>query len=126
MTDPFAPVAPPTLLAAIKALQAVLANCWPRIPASPWQNEIINALVLSWMHLVEHEYSGTKHNENPAWLQKKDKAAYNLIEQELITSVRALSTVLKTAEDGAIDLSAHVAPLVEKEPRLRELFSPSN
>ncbi|KAK4238163.1 mitochondrial CCA tRNA nucleotidyltransferase [Achaetomium macrosporum] len=117
MTDPFAPVAPATLFAAIKALQAVLADCWPRIPASPWQDEIINALVLCWLHLVEHDRSSAKESE---------KATYSLIEQELITSAKALSIVLKTAEEGAIDLSAHVAPLVEKEPRLGGLFSPSD
>ncbi|KAK3306936.1 uncharacterized protein B0T15DRAFT_484174 [Chaetomium strumarium] len=125
ITDPFAPVVPETLLAAIKALQAVLANCWPRIPASPWQDEIINALALCWLHLLEHEHSAAEDKEQPACLQKKGKAAYSLIEQELVASVKALSTVLKTAE-GAIDLSVHVAPLVEKEPRLGGLFSPSN
>jgi hypothetical protein len=115
MTDPFAPVAPATLLSAIKALQAVLTNCWPRIPHSPWQDDIINALVLSWLHLVEHSHAAT------------DKT-YASLQQELLTSSRALAAVLKTAGDetaGAVELSSHVAPLVEKEPRLAALF-PSN
>jgi len=116
MTDPFAPVAPATLLAAIKALQAVLANCWPRIPGSPWQDEIINALVLCWLHVAEHEHPAT------------DKA-YTQIEQELLTSSKALAAVLKSATGDdkaqATSLSTHVAPLVAKDPRLAALF-PSN
>jgi hypothetical protein len=117
MTDPFAPVAPATLLSAIRALQTVLANCWPRIPGSPWQDEIINALVLCWLHLAEHEHPGT------------DKL-YTELEQELLTSSKALAAVLKTASSGAsegatTDLSSHVAPLVVKEPRLAKLFPPN-
>jgi hypothetical protein len=115
MTDPFAPVAPATLLAAIKALQAVLTNCWPRIPHSPWQDEIINALVLSWLHLAEHSHGTTAKT-------------HTHLQQELLTSSRALAAVLKMTGGetaSAIDLSSHVAPLVEKDPRLAALF-PSN
>lgn len=120
MTDPFAPVAPATLLAAIKALQAVLANCWPRIPGSPWQDEIINALVLCWLHVAEHDRPATG---NAAMAAKAEKL-YAQIEQELLTSSKALAAVLKTAEGGAAtDLASHVAPLLEKEPRLAKLFA---
>lgn len=108
MTDPFAPVSPATLLSATKALQAVLANCWPRIPASPWQDEIINALVLCWLHLAEHD---------------KPDAAHSLIKQELLTSAKALAAVLKT---NNINLASHVAPLVAKESRLAPLFPSSS
>jgi hypothetical protein len=120
MTDPFAPLAPATLLSAVKALQAVLANCWPRIPGSPWQDEIINALVLCWLHLAEHERPGTD-----------DGKAYAQIEQALLTASKALAAVLKSAgpEDGgaqATDLATHVAPIVEKDPRLASLFPSSS
>lgn len=114
MTDPFAPVAPATILSAVKALQAVLANCWPRIPASPWQDEIINALALCWLHLAEHT--------NRAGAE----ATYDRIERELVTASKALAVVLKAAEQEPIDLASHVAPLVAKEPRLSRLFSPSS
>jgi len=111
MTDPFAPVAPETLFAAIRALQAVIANCWPRIPGSPWQDEIINALVLCWLHVEEHDH--------PAG----DKP-YAEIEQELLTASKALAAVFKTGE-GSTDLLSRVAPLLEKEPRLAKLFQPN-
>ncbi|KAL2135876.1 hypothetical protein VTI74DRAFT_6475 [Chaetomium olivicolor] len=113
LTDPFAPVSPATLLAAIRALQAVLANCWPRIPGSPWQDEIINALVLCWLHLAEHNRPFDDGG-----------SVYTAIEQELLTSSKALAAVLKTGSgEGAINLASHVAPLLAKEPRLGRLFS---
>lgn len=108
MTDPFAPLAPATLLSAIKALQAVLATCWPRIPASPWQDEIVNALVLCWLHLPSGQ-------DDTAGGSRAD-----VLERELLTSARALAAVLKI---GGVDLAAHVAPLVAKEPSLERLFS---
>ena len=114
MTDPFAPVAPTTLLSAVEALQAVLANCWVRIPGSPWRDEIINALVLCWLHLAEHDHPATE-----------DKA-YGQIQQALLTSSRALAAVLKSASSEAgsqaTDLATHVAPLVATDPRLAPLF----
>ncbi|KAK4146701.1 uncharacterized protein C8A04DRAFT_34607 [Dichotomopilus funicola] len=114
LTDPFGPSAPETLLAAVKALQAVLTNCWPRILGSPWQDEIINALVLCWLHVLEQE-------------GEEDK--------ELRLTARAVAAVLKTArkqvdggEDGKgnveTDLGSYVAPLVAKDPRLTGLFGP--
>ncbi|KAL2023969.1 hypothetical protein VTK56DRAFT_204 [Thermocarpiscus australiensis] len=105
MTEPFATAAPDTLLSAVRALQAVLANCWPRIPASPWQDEIINALVLCWLHLADHD---------------RPDPSLNLLEQELLTSAKVLAAVLKT---GEINLTEHVAPLVTKEPASGRLFS---
>lgn len=117
MTDPFAPLAPDTLLSAIKALQAVLANCWPRIPGSPWQDEIINALVFCWLNLAEHDHPAASDQ------------AYSRLGQELLTSSKALTAVLKSAESedsgAATDLATHVAPLVAKDARLAALFPSS-
>ncbi|KAK3955130.1 hypothetical protein QBC32DRAFT_381238 [Pseudoneurospora amorphoporcata] len=107
LTDPFASLHPPTLLSAIKALQAVLATCWPRIPNSPWQDEIINLLVLCWLNL------GTSDN-------------FPTIREALVQTADALAAVLATEmEDGkpTINLSEVVAPLVAKEPSLSQVFS---
>ncbi|KAL2267728.1 hypothetical protein VTJ83DRAFT_5005 [Remersonia thermophila] len=111
MTDPFAPAAPATLQAAIQALQAVLASCWPRIPGSAWQDEIINALVLCWLHVAEHDQ------------RSSNQEAYPRIERDLLVTARALASVLKTAET---DLASHTRPLVDKEPRLAKLFAVSD
>jgi len=121
MTDPFAPSSPTTLLSSIKALQAILANCWPRIlPNSPWLPEIINALVLCWLNVAEHD---------------KPTPDHATISQELVNSAKILAAILE-AVDGedkegkenfvaAVRLSDLVAPLVEKEGRLAGLFSAS-
>ncbi|KAK4193799.1 hypothetical protein QBC35DRAFT_6758 [Podospora australis] len=106
--DPFAAAAPATLVAAIKALQAVLTNCWPRIPASNRQDEIINALVLCWLNLSEHEGIPDASREE--------------IQKELITSAQALAAVVKTA---GIDLASRVAPLLTKTASLQGLFPTS-
>ncbi|KAK4165148.1 hypothetical protein QBC43DRAFT_288034 [Cladorrhinum sp. PSN259] len=106
LTDPFAPASPETLLSAIKTLQAVLTNCWPRVPA--YQDEILNALVLCWLNLP---------SDNPL-LE---------IEKELITSSRLLSAVLNSADSSSSSpsprLSQLVSPLIQKEPSLAMLFS---
>ena len=111
LTDPFASLHQPTLLSAIKALQAVLATCWPRIPYSPWQDEIINSLVLCWLNLDASNSSGD---------------SFPAIKQALVQTADALTAVLATeVEEGkaAINLSELVAPLVAKEPSLSQLFS---
>ena len=111
LTDPFASLHPPTLLSAITALQAVLASCWPRIPNSPWQGEIINSLVLCWLNLDASDSSGDN---------------FPVIRQALVHAADALAAVLATeVEEGkpTINLSEVVAPLVAKEPSLSQLFS---
>ncbi|KAK3398466.1 hypothetical protein B0T20DRAFT_498348, partial [Sordaria brevicollis] len=111
LTDPFASLHPPTLLSAIKALQAALATCWPRIPNSPWQDEIINALVLCWLNL---DASSSSKDNIPT------------IRQALVVTADALSAVLAAeVEEGKppINLSEVVAPIVAKEPSLSQLFS---
>jgi hypothetical protein len=108
LSDPFAPAAPATLLSAIKTLHAVLTNCWPRIPDSPWQDEIIQAAVLCWLNV----------SDEPTAIATSSRAA---MRQELLTTVKCLSAVLKA---GGVDLAEIVTPLVEKEPSLGALFSP--
>ncbi|KAK3323541.1 hypothetical protein B0T19DRAFT_207757 [Cercophora scortea] len=105
LTDPFAPLSPATLISAIKALEAVLANCWPRIPQTPWQDEIINGLVVCWLNLVELETKGPQ-----------DK----LVREALIHLTKVLAAVLKTRD---IKLSNEVAPLVANQHSLKTLFS---
>ena len=107
MIDPFAPTAPPTLLSAIKALQAALTNCWPRIPQSPWQDEIINALSLCWLNLLDHD------NPDLAPAQAAQ------VKQELVSVAKTLAAVLQTQE---VNLAETITPLVAKEPSLEKLF----
>lgn len=107
ISDPFAPAAPTTLLAAIKALQAVLQTCWPRIPNSPWQDEIVNALSLCWLVTCD-QITTTRPST---------------ILSELSATGAMLAAVLRTQD---IELADVVRPLVEKEPMLAELLDSSS
>ncbi|KAK0722163.1 hypothetical protein B0T26DRAFT_205586 [Lasiosphaeria miniovina] len=116
MTDPFAPVSPATLLSAIQALEAVLANCWPKIPVSPWEDEIITALAVCWLNWNDDDTPGAAVT-----------ARGGQVEQELIKLAQALGAVLesgsKTETNSPADLYERVAPLVAKEPSLDRLFT---
>lgn len=103
LSDPFAPAAPTTLLAAIKALQAVLQTCWPRIPNSPWQDEIVNALSLCWLATCDQNTSTRSSG----------------ILSELSATGAMLAAVVRTQD---VELADVVRPLVEKEPLLAGLF----
>ena len=105
LADPFGPLAPATLLAAIHALQAVLQTCWMRIPDSPWQDEIIDALSLCW--LAVHDQAATPPNSIPS---------------ELCKTSAMLAAVLKRRD---IDFADVVLPLLQSEPALFDLFAPS-
>src|SRR3569833_3397180 len=102
MTDPFAMKYPQTLVSTIKALQATMTSCWPRIGNTPWQEEITKVLVVS------------KHNE-----QEDDKKSKD-VDAELVHAASILSAIMTAAE---VDISTRIGPLVEKEPRLKVLFS---
>ncbi len=101
MTDPFAMSYPGTLSATIKALEATMTSCWPRILNSPWQEEITKILVVCWLNV--HESNNNSGD----------------IDAELVKAAGMLSAVMKA---GDIDVAAKMRPLVVKEPRLKKLF----
>jgi len=135
LSDPFASsAAPVTLLSAIKTLQSVLANCWPRIittttstlpdhpqsqSQSPWRDEIIQALVLCWLNLPSHQDGKQQQRRQQ---QQQNAEAIARLKQELIKCSQCLDAVIK-ANNNNILLPDLVAPLVTKEPSLAELFS---
>ena len=134
LSDPFASsAAPATLFSAIKTLQSVLANCWPRIiittstlpdhpqsqSQSPWRDEIIQALVLCWLNLPSDQ-DGKRQQQN--------EEAIARLKQELIKCSQCLDAVIKANNNNDnnnnnVLLPDLVAPLVTKEPSLAELFS---
>lgn len=109
MTDPFGTKHPPTLIAATRLLQAILRTCWPRIPR--YCNEIIRILMLCWLN-VEDEDS----------FSDKDPIVTDL-KSALTETASMLSAVMKAAK---VDFGERINPLIEKEPRLRELFNNDN
>ncbi|RYP02589.1 hypothetical protein DL764_005715 [Monosporascus ibericus] len=109
MTDPFGTQHPPSLLSAIRLLQAIMSTCWPRIPH--YCNEIIKALMLCWLN-IDEEDAFPDGNLGPASLKS-----------ELTKAADMLSAVMQGAK---MDIEERVAPLVEKEPQLGELFKISH
>ncbi|RYO80948.1 hypothetical protein DL762_007385 [Monosporascus cannonballus] len=109
MTDPFGAQHPPSLLSAIKLLRAIMSTCWPRIPH--YCNEIIKALMLCWLNIEEGD-AFPDGDPGPASLKS-----------ELTKAADMLSAVMQAAK---MDMEERVAPLVEKEPQLRELFKISH
>ncbi|RYP17294.1 hypothetical protein DL765_004585 [Monosporascus sp. GIB2] len=109
MTDPFGTQHPPSLLSAVKLLHAIMSTCWPRIPH--YCNEIIKALMLCWLNIGEED-AFPDGDPGPASLKS-----------ELTKAADMLSAVMQAAK---MDMEERVAPLVEKEPQLRELFKISH
>lgn len=137
MTNPFAPLSPTTLLASIKALQATLATCWPRIPSSPWQDEILQSLVTAWLNV--HDFDHEPDQQSTSTKSTKPTSTVDPtiaeIRTQLKISASALRAVLRTqtAAEGETasqapssqpdPLGELAAPLVSKEPLLAGLFA---
>lgn len=111
MTNPFAALAPSTLLAAIKSLQATISNCWPRLSTPAYQSELIKALVVCFLTVQDD--------------QDKLGTQFPAVEAGLIKTAAMLSAVARTGggegEQGT-SLQDKVAPLIAKEPLLQKLF----
>lgn len=103
LTDPFASAAPELQFLAIQSLRTIFATCWPRLGKGPYQDEILKALVISFMHADD---------DLPSNAQLKD------IKSELSNIAELL---LVTADDKD-SLRNKMMTFVEKEPVLAELF----
>ncbi|POS74135.1 hypothetical protein DHEL01_v207469 [Diaporthe helianthi] len=109
LSNPFAALAPATLSAAIQGLQAVIANCWPRLSIPAYQDELIKALVVCYM---------TVHDERDQLGER-----FAELDVELVKTASMLTVAAKgTAGKGAEDLADKAALLVSKEPLLAGLF----
>ncbi|KAK8052530.1 hypothetical protein PG993_003915 [Apiospora rasikravindrae] len=114
MTNPFGTKHPPSLLAAIQLLQAVLRCCWPRIPG--YQNEIIRILTVCWLIIADED---TWTIQAPT---KKD------LEAQLTKTAALLSSIIRNdsqqgQDQPSIKLDDLVSPLIKKEPLLAPLFA---
>ncbi|KAI0837781.1 hypothetical protein F5Y06DRAFT_64328 [Hypoxylon sp. FL0890] len=105
MTDPFGTKHPQTLISAIKLLQTILRNCWPRIPF--YCNEIIKILMLCWLNIEDEESFSD------------DSSTANELKAGLTKAADMLFAVMKAAQ---VDLNERIGPLIEKEPSLGQLF----
>ncbi|KAM0285850.1 hypothetical protein ACHAO9_008442 [Fusarium lateritium] len=110
MTDPFAVSYPPTLIAATQALDAVIANAWPRIQEGGHMENIVRSISLCWLSVseeIEHHVAEVPEHD-----------------------IKGLSWQLKhTAEilealwvQNAPKRPAKLDEVLEQEPRLAKLF----
>ncbi|KAI4740564.1 poly A polymerase C-terminal region-like protein [Aureobasidium sp. EXF-12298] len=51
LTHPFVTASPPLLLSSVKALQAVVLNCWPRMHV--YKAEVLKCVVVAWIRMTE-------------------------------------------------------------------------
>lgn len=109
LSNPFAALAPTTLSAAIECLQAVIANCWPRLSTSAYQDELIKALVVCYL---------TVHDERDQLGER-----FAALDAELVKTASMLTVAVRGAGgEGVQDLGDKAALLISKEPLLAGLF----
>ncbi|KAL8372427.1 hypothetical protein RB595_001974 [Gaeumannomyces hyphopodioides] len=107
MEEPFAMAHPPSLLAAIGALQAVIRNCWPRLGRPPWREEVVKSLVACWLRARDDVDDAAR------------KQASDSVCAELARTAKMLAAV--TRAQGT-ELAELVGPLTAREPLLVGLF----
>ncbi|XXG95050.1 hypothetical protein Hte_001310 [Hypoxylon texense] len=113
LTDPFGTQHMPSLMSAVKLLQAILRTCWPRIPHCC--NEIIKMLMLCWLNVADDDDDEDSLPSGSPTLSK--------LKPELTKTADMLFAIMKAAE---VDVSERVDPLIEKEPQLEKLFRARN
>jgi len=96
------------LLAAIKALQETILNCWPRIGEAVYLNEVIKSLSLCWASIAEDD------------LENRDQQGLDLgpVKRELIIT----SKMLVKSVEGRVDIESELSPLINQNPSLADLF----
>src|SRR3954471_19353423 len=102
LTHPFAPLAPATLLAAIRGLQALVTNCWPRVAAGVWRDEIIRALMLCWLGVGGAGGEPKSATEEGAETNRKNKDGAGTtvksgvgVRDELVLAARLLDAAMR-------------------------------
>lgn len=104
LTDPFGTAAPELQSLAIQSLRTVFATCWPRLGKGPYQDEILKALVMAFMHANDDLTS--------------NNAQLKTVKYEL-SNIAALLLVTANDKDS---LRNKMTTIIEKEPVLAELF----
>lgn len=103
LTDPFASAAPELQQLAIKSLGVVIANCWPRLKQPPYQDEIVKALIICYVNA----------HDDLAFSEQFEHTSDSLLR------IAKMLFIIAGDEDS---LRNKIAPLVEKEPVLADLF----
>ncbi|KAK5688466.1 CCA tRNA nucleotidyltransferase, mitochondrial [Elasticomyces elasticus] len=99
LSQPLGTAQLPTLLAGVKAVQAVVLNCWPRLP--DYRGEVLKGLTLCWLHLCN-----------------QDGKDVLILRHELLDTVKLLRAAL--GEHSSFDADCLV--LVAADSRLGDLL----
>jgi hypothetical protein len=109
LSNPFAALAPATLSAAIKSLQAVITNCWPRLTTPAYQDELVKALVVCYL---------TVHDERDQLGEH-----FAALDAGLVKTASMLTAAARgPGGEDMQDLGDKAALLISKEPLLAGLF----
>lgn len=110
MTDPFAVSYPPTVIAATQALDAIIANAWPRIQEGGHMDNIIRIISLCWLSASE------EIEHNVAEVSEHDIKG-------LSWQLKHTAKILEALWVQASRRPTKLDEVLEQEPRLAKLFS---
>ena len=108
LTDPFSPLHPSLLLAAAKATQATVANCWPRMTESIHRIELVKALTLCWT-TVNGELKAKEVIGDPEL-------------EGVRNELQLAGNILVKAVSEKLDMTEELQPLLDVDSSLASLF----
>jgi hypothetical protein len=108
LTDPFGPSHPSLLLAAAKATQTTVVNCWPRMTESVHRIELVKALTLCWASV----------NGDVSLNDEARNLELERIKQEL----QLAGTTLVRSVSWKLDMADELQQLLHVDPSLSSLF----
>lgn len=101
LSNPFGPAYPPLLIAAAKALQTLMLNCWPRM--SFWRGEVLKGITLCWLRIAAENQSSRQ---------------LATVKEELRKTVQILAAAVKPE----VDIGGELRHLEDADERLKGLF----
>lgn len=107
--DPFFVGDPRCLIAAVAALQSLIANCWPRLSQTHHRNRVIQALVVCWINVTAEEGQGSADPESTA-----------LLKDSLTQAALMVSSVEEAVGEQLVKV---VGSLTARENQLLPLFA---
>jgi hypothetical protein len=104
LMDPFGTSRPSLLLEAVRAMQVVILNAWPRMREVGHRMEVVRALVVCWRTVCE-EGGGEEEGKGLAEVKKE---------------VGVAGRLLVSAVEGEVDMRAELAPIMDVDAGLVE------
>ncbi|KAJ3492627.1 hypothetical protein NLG97_g5264 [Lecanicillium saksenae] len=109
LTDAFALAYAPAVIAAAKALNIVILNCWPRVVGTPHAEQIINIVSRCWTNI--HDADNGNANSD-----------LNILAEELKQTMSLLASLWAESDEPLP--KEKLASIVKEAPHLEPLFAP--